>query len=152
DRRRARLIVARLTHDHGASVDPVRLGRIVGDPVVADQRIGEGDDLAVVAGIGDRLLITGHRGVENHLAGRRASRAGGFVVEPGAGLEQPVGAHLINAWICLNSGVPASLKSSNSAVSTLVTIAPERSIFCRPRSRFSAVRELTASRATCTSM
>ena len=38
------------------------------DAVVADQRIGHGDDLAGVGGIGEDLLISGHRGVENDLA------------------------------------------------------------------------------------
>ena len=45
------------------------------DPVVADQRVGEDDDLAGVGGVGDRLLVAGHRGVEDDLAGDRARRA-----------------------------------------------------------------------------
>ena len=41
------------------------------DAVVADQRVGEDDDLAGVGGVGDRLLVAGHRGVEDDLAGDR---------------------------------------------------------------------------------
>ena len=42
---------------------------------VADMREGEGDDLAVVGGIGHHLLIAGHRGVEADLAHRAAGGA-----------------------------------------------------------------------------
>ncbi len=42
---------------------------------VADMREGEGDDLAGIGGIGDDLLIAGHRGVEADLADRLACRA-----------------------------------------------------------------------------
>ena len=37
--------------------------------VVADQGIGHGDDLALIRGVGEDLLIAGHGGVEHHLAG-----------------------------------------------------------------------------------
>ena len=64
------------------------------DPVVADQRVGEGDDLAGVGGVGDRLLVAGHRGVEDDLAaaavGRRVDRAAELAVEARAVLEQDV--------------------------------------------------------------
>ena len=47
------------------------------DPVVADMRVGEADDLPGVGGIGEDLLIAGQRGVEHHLAagGPRRVRA-----------------------------------------------------------------------------
>ena len=45
--------------------------------------------------------------------------------------------HLTSSCTCLNSAVPAAPSSSNSAVSTLVTTAPARSILCSPSSRFS---------------
>ena len=38
------------------------------DAVVADLRIGHGDDLATIAGIGEDFLVAGHRGVETDLA------------------------------------------------------------------------------------
>ena len=39
------------------------------DAVIADQGISHGDDLALVGRVGEDLLITGHGGVEHHLAG-----------------------------------------------------------------------------------
>ena len=44
------------------------------DAVVADQRIGHADDLPGVGRIGEHFLITGHRRVEDHLAGASPSR------------------------------------------------------------------------------
>ena len=38
------------------------------DAVVADERIGHGDDLAVIGGIGEDFLVAGHAGVEHHFA------------------------------------------------------------------------------------
>ena len=78
------LAVLGVAHDDASRVDPVGLHRLGGDPVVADQRIGEGDDLPRVAGVGDRLLVAGHRGVEDDLARSPARdrrpdrRRGGF--------------------------------------------------------------------------
>ena len=84
--------VLRLAHDHPASVDAVGLHRLRGDAVVPDQRIGEGDDLARVGGVGDRLLVAGHGGVEDHLPGDpgQARVAVQAAVEPRAVLEQHV--------------------------------------------------------------
>ncbi len=42
---------------------------------IADMRKGEIDDLAGIGGIGQDLLIAGHRGIEADLAERRAVRA-----------------------------------------------------------------------------
>ena len=36
--------------------------------VVADVRLGHHHDLAAVGGVGEDLLVAGHRGVEHHLA------------------------------------------------------------------------------------
>src|SRR4029077_10502072 len=162
------LPVLALAHDHAAGLDALGLHRVAGDAVVADQRVGEGDDLPGVGGIGDRLLVAGHRGVEDDLAGDVAARAEQLAVEPGAVLEQDVAAHVtvslalgmapgfgaysrISFWTVLNSSVPARPSSSKSAVSTLVTTAPARSILCRPIRLFSSVRDPTASSATWTS-
>ena len=77
------LAVLGVAHDDAAGVDAVGLHRRGRDAVVADQRIGEDDDLARVGGVGDRLLVAGHRGVEDDLAGdrpgvgRRARRRSG---------------------------------------------------------------------------
>ena len=77
------LAVLGVAHDDAAGVDAVGLHRLGRDAVVADQRVGEDDDLARVGGVGDRLLVAGHRGVEDDLAGdrlgvaRRARRRSG---------------------------------------------------------------------------
>ena len=42
------------------------------DPVIAHEGIGHGDDLPFIGRVGEDLLITGHGGVEHHLAGRLA--------------------------------------------------------------------------------
>ena len=42
---------------------------------IADMGKGEGDDLAGIGGIGQNLLIAGHRRVEADFADRRAGRA-----------------------------------------------------------------------------
>ena len=51
-------------------------------------RIGQGDDLARVRGIGEDLLVTGHGGVEHHFADGEAGRADGFALEHGAVFER----------------------------------------------------------------
>ena len=72
------------------------------DAVVADFRIGHRDDLAAIAGIGEDLLVAGHRGVEADFAvdfalgaegnagknvpSSRASLAG-WVMSSGAGFD-----------------------------------------------------------------
>ncbi len=73
------LAVDPLAHHHRPRVDAVGLHRLRGDAVVPDQRVGEDDDLAAVARVGDRLLVARHRRVEDDLAGggdraRRRSR------------------------------------------------------------------------------
>jgi len=40
-----------------------------GDAVVADERVGHGDDLAAVRGVGEDLLVTGHGGIEAGFTG-----------------------------------------------------------------------------------
>ena len=87
------LAVLGVAHDDAAGVDAVGLHRRGGDPVVADQRVGEDDDLAGVGGVGDRLLVAGHRGVEDDLAGDRLDWPQALAVEAGPVLEQDVGAH-----------------------------------------------------------
>ena len=54
---------------------------------VADVRGGHDDDLAVVAGVGQRLLVAGHAGGEDRLADRRPDRAVGLAPERPAVLE-----------------------------------------------------------------
>ncbi len=51
---------------------------------IADMRKGESDELAGIGGIGENLLITGHRGVEADLADRLAFRAEAKTLQHGA--------------------------------------------------------------------
>src|SRR6202034_649749 len=72
--------------DHvAADPDPVRLLVLVVDAGVADVRRGHGDDLAAVGGVGQRLLVAGHAGVEHHLPERLAVAS-----EPGAAQRRAV--------------------------------------------------------------
>ncbi len=54
------------------------------DAVIADLRIGHGDDLPAVGGVGEDLLITGHGSVEAHFTDGGGSGTKGFSVEDGA--------------------------------------------------------------------
>ena len=64
-----------LAHDQAARPRLARLRVVLVDPVVADQRIGQAHQLTRVGGIGEDLLVAGHRRVEHHLAGHLAVRA-----------------------------------------------------------------------------
>ena len=71
--------------DHQAGgVHAFGFGVLGVDAHVADVGVGEGDDLAGVGGIGEDLLITGHGGVEHHLADGDALGTDGFSVEHAA--------------------------------------------------------------------
>ena len=59
---------AAVADDEAGQLRPAAFDVLGVDAVVADLRVGHGDDLAAVAGIGEDLLITGHRGVETDLA------------------------------------------------------------------------------------
>src|SRR5438270_65613 len=52
---------------------PAALGRPIECPVVADERVGQNDDLSVVGSVGRDLLISGHRRVEYDLTRRRGA-------------------------------------------------------------------------------
>ena len=70
----------------------VGLHRLGADAVVADVRVGEGDELAGEARVGHRLLVAGHAGREDDLADRVGVGAARLAVEARAVLEQDVGA------------------------------------------------------------
>ena len=55
-------------HDESCCVRPGRLFVEVCHPVVADVRGRHHDDLTRIRGIGENLLVSGHRGVEHHFA------------------------------------------------------------------------------------
>src|SRR5262249_40871467 len=71
--------------DEALNLDLARLLVLVADPVVADMRIGHRDDLALVRGIRQYLLVPGHAGVEDDLA---KALPGG--PEAMAGVDSPV--------------------------------------------------------------
>ena len=76
---------AREMFDHAAGDRRVRMLRHrTRDAVVADQRIGERQDLSGVRRIGERFLIAGHAGVKDGLAERRRVRAETIAFETGA--------------------------------------------------------------------
>ena len=80
-----------LPHDHAAAERPAALVVGLGHAVVADVRVGEGDDLPGVGRVRDHLLVAGEDGVEHHLAGRDPARRIGpdrLALEHG-----PVGQH-----------------------------------------------------------
>ena len=74
-----------LADDEALDLRPARLAVVGVDAVVADQRIGHGDDLALVGRIGEHFLIAGHAGVEDDLAGGLAGGA-----EAAAGVDRAV--------------------------------------------------------------
>ncbi len=90
--------------------------------VVADVRVGEGDQLARERRVGHRLLVAGHAGREDDLAGRVASaRPARVAVEAGAVLEQDVGARAASQPTTSSTRVavgdpPAASVSSDLAV------------------------------------
>ena len=55
--------------DEAAGLGPGGLGVCGANSVVADLHGGHRDDLAEVGGVGEDLLVAGHRGVEHALAG-----------------------------------------------------------------------------------
>ena len=77
----------RLADHVPADPDPPRFGVLVVDPGVADVRCGHRHDLAGVGRVGQRLLVAGHAGVEDHLAERLAVRAEPGPAERGAVLQ-----------------------------------------------------------------
>ena len=81
------LAVDRLAHDRRTRPRPLGLHRLGADAVIANVRVGEGDQLAGEAGVGHRLLVAGHAGREDDLAHGVAVGATGVAVEAGAVLE-----------------------------------------------------------------
>ena len=97
----ARGQVGQLTHDEAAHLDAIALVVGVVDAVVALDRVGHGQDLTAVRGVGEGLLVAGHRGVEDHLAGGAHVGAVALALEdPAVGQHQPRArgrAHMANA-------------------------------------------------------
>ena len=71
----------RVADDEAGDPHPAALVVLAVHAGVADVRGGHHDDLAVVAGVGQRLLVAGHPGGEDRLADRRPDRAVGLAPE-----------------------------------------------------------------------
>ncbi len=82
---------ARLAHDVPADPDPAGLRVVVVDAGVADVRGGHHHDLAVVARVGEGLLVAGHAGGEDRLAERLAGGPEGLAAERPAVLQDEQG-------------------------------------------------------------
>jgi hypothetical protein len=77
----------RLPHHDSLGLYALRLMAARVDAVVADQGIGEAEDLRDVARIGRGLLVAGHRGREARLTGGDSRRADGEAGEDAAVLQ-----------------------------------------------------------------
>src|SRR5439155_3706735 len=77
----ARGSLAVLAHDEAAHVGTARLDVLTVHADVADLRVGHGDELPLVGGIGQDLLVPGHAGVEDELARDLTERAEGAAAE-----------------------------------------------------------------------
>ena len=76
-------IGAELAHHTTFRARSCRLDILFIDAVVANEGVRHGDDLAVLGGIGEYLLVAGHRGVEDDLArGDAGSAKRNAVKEP----------------------------------------------------------------------
>ena len=67
--------------DQAGRENAARFHVFVIHPVVADMRVGQGDDLLAITGIGQDFLVTGHGGVENHFTDGVARSAYGMTGE-----------------------------------------------------------------------
>ena len=136
------LAVQTLAHHDRARVDAIRLHRRLGHAVVADQWVGEDDDLAAVARVADRLLVARHRRVEHDLAGGRNRRADGVPIEPSAVLEQQVGRSNRPATCDLRPATCAHTAPIANDRSRYATAPPATVIRTRPVSVLPAKQQL----------
>ncbi len=83
-RTKTRRLQRRVLDDQPGGMNPGGLDVLVVGAGVADVRIGQRDELPGVAGIGEDLLVAGHRGVEHHLANARADGADRMAAKQGA--------------------------------------------------------------------
>ena len=82
-----------LTHQHGARMRPGGFGAALRDPVVADHRGREADELLSKARVGDDLLVAGHRGGEDRFADRESVGGDRLAAEDGAVFEREEAGH-----------------------------------------------------------
>ena len=84
---RVREALGEVARGEARDLDPLRLGVFSRDSGVPDVRGGHDDDLPAVRGIGERLLVPGHRRVEDDLAEGRPRGAEGSALEGAAVLQ-----------------------------------------------------------------
>lgn len=70
-----------LSNDQSSWLNPIRLKVVIVDPVIANERVSEQDNLACITGIGQDLLIARHPSVEDDLPNRRARCAKRLTLE-----------------------------------------------------------------------
>ena len=90
----------RAPHHDALGPHPARLEQPLVDAVVADEGRGEGEHLARVARVGDRLLVAGGSGREARLARRHAGGADGAAGEDGAVLEHEMASQFLTT-VCI---------------------------------------------------
>ena len=84
-----------VAHDQPGRLHRRRLGVLLVDAGVADVRIGQRDDLAAIARVGQDLLVAGQRGVEDDLADGVTADADGDAFEHRAVGEREQGQSLL---------------------------------------------------------
>ena len=80
------------TNDQGGDPGAARFEIDSVGAVVVDEGVGEGDDLSPIGGVGGYLLIAGHAGVEDQLAGGVGRGAESVTEEVFAALKREDGA------------------------------------------------------------
>ncbi len=119
----------RVAHDVAGHLDAARLVVLVVPAGVADLRRGRDDDLAVVAGVGERLLVAGHRGAEHRLAQALPGGAVALAAEDPAVLE--------HQKCRARHAARTQLATFPSRTAPIGTVTPLRAVI-RPRSTVAA--------------
>ena len=96
---------ARLPHDVAPRPDPAALHILTVHAVVADERIGLGDDLPVVAGVGQRFLKTDHAGGKHHFPDGRARAADAPPAEDPAVCQYQICLHIQSSLLLIKESV-----------------------------------------------
>ena len=77
-----------LAGNHPARMGPIGLLVLGVNARIAQFRIGKGDELALIARVGDDLLVAGHAGVEDHFTNRATAGPKGLTAQ-----HQTIGQH-----------------------------------------------------------
>jgi hypothetical protein len=77
-------LFAELRDDVAGNPGPIRLETRGVDPVVADERVGLAEDLAVVGRVGDALRVADDSGIENDFPPDLGGRAETYALKDGA--------------------------------------------------------------------